>query len=147
MTSKLKQHRLSAAVERSVHAWAHWLGSGVAMAAALVVIFLWLLSRPLFATTEAWQSAITTPIAILTFLMVFLLQRRERKDSLTLHLKLNEILASQHGASNRLIDLENLSEQEVVLLHQHFQKLAANAKKEENPGAIHSVEEATRVTP
>ena len=61
---------------------------------------------------------------------------------LAIQLKLNEIVASQHGASNRLIDLENLSEAEVLALHGHYQALATHTKRDENPGAIHSVEEA-----
>jgi len=103
---------------------------------------LWALSRPLFATSEAWQTAILTPLTILTFVLIFLLQRSQNKAMLAIQLKLNEIVASQHGASNRLIDLESMSEAEVIRLHRHYQVLATQTKAEKNRGEFHTIEEA-----
>ena len=77
---------------------------------------------------RAWQNAITVTLTILSFLLIFLLQRTQNKALLSIHLKLNEIVASQHGASNHLIDVENRSEAEVGRLHQHYQKLAAKSE-------------------
>jgi low affinity Fe/Cu permease len=130
--------------EWGVHALTRWLGSTAAILIVLVVIGVWLLSRSLFATSEAWQNAILTPFTILTFVFVFLLQRSQNKALLAIQLKLNEIVASQHGASNRLIDVENMSEEEVIRLHRHYQVLAARTKVEENPGQVHTVEEAAK---
>ena len=135
------------AIEWVVHALSRWLGSTPAILLVLGVIAVWLLSRPLFSTSEAWQNALLTPLTILTFVLIFLLQRSQNKAMLAIQLKLNEIVASQHGASNRLIDLENMSEEEVVQLHRHYQMLAARTKTEENPGEFHTVEEAARRTP
>ncbi len=75
-------------------------------------------------------------------MLIFLLQRSQNKAVLTLQLKLNEVIASQHGASNRLIALENLSEAEVEFLQRHYQSLATSARADEDPGKVHSVEEA-----
>src|ERR1700676_362206 len=86
------------ALEWAVHALARWLGSTAAMLLVLGVVVAWLLSRPLFATTEAWQSALLPPLTILMFVLIFLLQRSQNKAMLAIQLKLNEIVASQHGA-------------------------------------------------
>jgi low affinity Fe/Cu permease len=130
--------------EWAVHALSRWLGSTPAILLVLGAIGVWFLSRPLFATSEAWQNAILLPFTIMTFVLIFLLQRSQNKAMLAIQLKLNEIVASQHGASNRLIDLENMSEEEVAQLHRHYQLLAAQTKAEENPGEFHTVEEAAR---
>ncbi len=74
--------------------------------------------------------------------MVFLIQRAQNKDSLAIHLKLNEIVAVLQGASNRLINVEDLTEQEVATLHRHYQTLAQIAKRDTTLTASHSVEEA-----
>ena len=74
--------------------------------------------------------------------MVFLIQRTQNKDSLALHMKLNEIVAAIEGASNRLIDIEDLNEDEIETLHKHYQKLAAMAKKDLKLTQSHSIEEA-----
>jgi low affinity Fe/Cu permease len=74
--------------------------------------------------------------------MVFQIQRAQNKDSHAIHLKLNELLAALHGASNRLINVEDLSESEIALLHKHFKRLAELAKNEETLTESHSIEEA-----
>jgi len=77
-----------------------------------------------------------------TFLMVFLIQRSQNKDALAIHLKLNEIVAALEGASNRLIDVEDLTEEEIKTLHAHYQKLVGMAKEDIKLTMSHSVEEA-----
>jgi low affinity Fe/Cu permease len=74
--------------------------------------------------------------------MVFLIQRAQNKDALAIHLKLNELVAAVEGSSNRLIDVEDLTEAEIKLLHEHFRKLAQMAKKDSTLTATHSIEEA-----
>jgi len=83
-----------------------------------------------------------TVTSIITFLMVFLIQRSQNKESLAVQLKLNELVAAMQGASNRLIDVEDLSEKELKVLHTHYQKLVIMAKKDEGLTDSHSVEEA-----
>src|SRR5262245_40396395 len=85
---------------------------------------------------------INTGTTIVTFLWVFLIQRGQNNDSHAIQLKLNELLAAVEGASNRLINIEDLGEDELHALHQHFTELAALAKHEKSLTRSHSIEEA-----
>jgi low affinity Fe/Cu permease len=117
-------------------------GSSWAFATAVLVILIWIITGPLFAFSDTWQLVINTGTTIITFLMVFLIQRTQNKDSLAVQLKLNEIVAAIQGASNRLIDVEDLSEKELQVLHRHYRTLAAIAKKDVDLLHSHSIEEA-----
>ena len=110
---------------------------------AVLTIVVWLISGPYFEFSETWQLVINTGTTIVTFLMVFLIQRSQNKDSRAVHLKLNELVAAVQGASNRLINVEELTEAEVHMLHQHYCTLVALAKKDKKLTDSHSVEEAT----
>ena len=90
------------------------------------------------------SSVINTGTTIVTFLMVFLIQRSQNKDSRALHLKLNELVAALDGASNRLIDAEGLTEAELELLHKHSRQLSDLTRNEESLTKSHSIEEAGR---
>src|SRR5580765_8537879 len=94
-------------------------GSSWAFGLALAVVLIWLVTGPFFGFSDTWQLVINTGTTILTFLMVFLIQRGQNKESLAIQLKLNEIVAALNGASNHLINVEDLGEAEVALLHQH----------------------------
>src|SRR4029434_9969895 len=85
---------------------------------------------------------INTGTTIVTFLMVFLIQRTQNKDALAIHLKLNEIVSAMEGASNRLVDVEDLTEDEIAILHKHYQQLVAMAKHDTKLTETHSIEEA-----
>jgi low affinity Fe/Cu permease len=122
-----------------------WTGSTAAFGCALAVIVFWAVLGPVFRYSDTWQLVINTGTTIVTFLMVFLIQRAQNKDSLALHLKLNEIVAAMGGASNRLVDVESLSEQELAQLHRFYHELAALCRRETNLGVSHSVEEARQV--
>ena len=119
-----------------------WSGSSYAFGLATLVIVLWLLSGPLFGFSDTWQLVINTGTTIVTFLMVFLIQRSQNKDALAIHLKLNEIVAALEGASNRLIDVEDLTEDEIKTLHVYYQKLVEMARKDLKLTQSHSIEEA-----
>jgi len=119
-----------------------WTGSTSAFACALAVIVLWAVIGPVFRYSDTWQLVINTGTTIVTFLMVFLIQRAQNKDSLALHLKLNEIVAAMSGASNRLVDVESLSEDDLGHLHRYYHELAALCRKESDLRNSHSVEEA-----
>src|SRR5215212_4272700 len=106
-----------------------WSGSSGAFGFAVLVIVLWLASGPLFGFSDTWQLVINTGTTIVTFLMVFLIQRSQNKDSHAIHLKLNELVAAMHGASNRLIDVESLSEKELDALHRYYGELTNLARK------------------
>jgi low affinity Fe/Cu permease len=129
-------------LERLSYAVTAWTGSSWAFALAATVIIVWLISGPLFHFSDTWQLVINTGTTIVTFLMVFLIQRTQNKDSLAIQLKLNEIVAAIPGASNRLIDIEDLNEAELIKLHQFYGKLAELAKHEADLGKSHSIEEA-----
>ena len=130
------------ALEKFAAAATRWSGGTSAFAIACGVILVWLISGPMFGYSDTWQLVINTGTTIVTFLMVFLIQRSQNKEALALQLKLNELVAAMKGASNRLIDVEDLSEQELHVLHKHYEKLARMAKKEESVSESHSVEEA-----
>jgi low affinity Fe/Cu permease len=117
-------------------------GSTAAFGTALAVVVIWALVGPLFGFSDTWQLVINTGTTIVTFLMVFLIQRSQNKDSLAIHLKLNEIVAAMQGASNRLIDVEALSEKELATLHRFYAELASLARHESDITESHSVEEA-----
>jgi len=119
-----------------------WTGSTAAFALACAVILVWLVSGPFFGYSDTWQLVINTGTTIITFLMVFLIQRAQNKDSMAIQLKLNELVAAVEGASNRLIDVEDLSEEELVALHRFYGRLVRMAKKDQTLTASHSVEEA-----
>ena len=120
-----------------------WTGSTHAFMLACLVILVWLITGPIFSYSDTWQLVINTGTTIITFLMVFLIQRTQNKDSLAIQLKLNELVAAINGASNRLIDCEDLSEEELQTLHDHYAKLVSMAKKEAALTTSHSVEEAS----
>jgi low affinity Fe/Cu permease len=126
---------LSAAVTR-------WTGSTSAFACALAVVIGWAVLGPIFRFSNTWQLVINTGTTIVTFLMVFLIQRTQNKDALAIHLKLNEIVAALDGASNRLIEVEALSEEDLETLECYYGELAELARKEGDLAHSHSVEEA-----
>jgi len=119
-----------------------WTGSTQAFGLALTTIIVWGVSGPLFHFSDTWQLAINTSTTIVTFLMVFLIQRAQNKDALAVHLKLNEIVAVIEGASNRLIDVESLSEDELKTLHRYYGELAKLSRNATTVTESHSVEEA-----
>jgi low affinity Fe/Cu permease len=120
-----------------------WSGSSAAFGLAVLTIVVWLISGPLFGFADTWQLVINTGTTIVTFLMVFLIQRSQNKDSQAIHLKLNELVAAVRGASNRLINIEDITEEEIKALHAHYCKLVELAKSDTKLTKSHSVEEAS----
>jgi len=117
-------------------------GTSAAFVLAVLVIVIWVITGPLFHYSDTWQLVINTGTTIVTFLMVFLIQRAQNKDALALHLKLNEIVAALEGASNRLIDVEDLSEPEIDALRKYYKRLIELARKDDVLTTTHSIEEA-----
>jgi len=124
------------------HAISELVGTAWAFLLAVAVILLWAATGPLFHFSDTWQLVINTGTTIVTFLMVFLIQRTQNKDALAIHLKLNEIVAAMEGASNRLVDVEDLTEGDIEILHKHYQRLVAMAKNDDKLTETHSIEEA-----
>ena len=139
---KNQSRTLSQVLERFSHNVTQWAGSSIAFSVALAVIVLWAVTGPIFGFSDTWQLVINTGTTIVTLLMVFLIQRSQNKESKAVHVKLNEIVAALEGASNRLIDVEDLTEDEIETLHQHYRRLVAMAKEDSSLTKSHSVEEA-----
>jgi low affinity Fe/Cu permease len=119
-----------------------WTGSTTAFVLACVVIVVWVITGPIFQYSDTWQLVINTGTTIVTFLMVFLIQRMQNKDSLAVQLKLNELVAAMNGASNRLIGCEDLNEEELKTLQRHYAALVNMAIKEQKLTVSHSIDEA-----
>jgi low affinity Fe/Cu permease len=129
-------------LERASRAATERTGSSLAFGLAFGIIIVWGLTGPIFGFSDTWQLVINTGTTIVTFLMVFLIQRSQNKDSAAIHLKLNELVAALGGASNRLISAEELTEDEVQILRAHYLRLVELAKQDEDFTCAHSIEEA-----
>lgn len=117
-------------------------GQPVTFFTALAVVIVWAVTGTMFGFSDTWQLVINTGTTIITFLMVFVIQQSQNKDTVALHLKLNELIAATKGASNRLIDIEDLTDDELQTLKKFYVKLADLAEKEKDLFATHSIDEA-----
>lgn len=117
-------------------------GSSAAFLIAVSVIILWAVTGPIFQFSDTWQLVINTGTTIITFLMVFIIQQSQNKDSLAIQLKLNELIACEEKASNRLIDVEDLTQEELEVLKKFYVKLSELAEKENDLFSSHSVDDA-----
>ncbi len=105
------------------------LGSAWAFVGAVLVILVWIITGPTFHFSDTWQLIINTATTIVTFLMVFLIQNTQNRDTKAVHLKLDEIIRAVKGARNQLVDLENLSDDELKELEEQFQRLRKKAEQ------------------
>lgn len=117
-------------------------GSSVAFLLAAGIVLVWGLTGPVFGYSETWQLVINTGTTIITFLMVFLIQKTQNKDSKAIHLKLNELIAANEGCSNRMVDIEDITEAELDQLHKFYTKLVELAKKDSDIHQSHSIDAA-----
>jgi len=132
---------LLTAFDRFASAVTRWAGSPVAFCAALLTVLVWATFGPAFDFSPGWQLVINTGTTIVTFLMVFLIQQSQNKDSVALHLKLNELLAADREASNRMIGIEDLDEQDLREVAMFYAKLAERAKRAGPKKEAHSIDE------
>lgn len=117
-------------------------GSSAAFMIAAATVLVWALTGPLFKYSETWQLVINTGTTIVTFLMVFLIQKSQNKDSKAIHLKLNELLASHEGTSNRMVNIEDLTEPELDHLYKFYIRLSDLAEQDSDLTATHSIDAA-----
>jgi low affinity Fe/Cu permease len=110
---------------------------------AFLVILVWAISGPIFDFSDTWQLVINTSTTIVTFLMVFIIQQSQNKDTIAVQLKLNELIACNEKASNRLILVEDLTEEELEVLKKFYIKLSELAKTEKDLHNSHSIDDAT----
>jgi low affinity Fe/Cu permease len=120
---------------------AQLVGSPWGFGTALLLVAAWALSGPAFGYSDHWQLIINTGTTIVTFLIVFLIQHTQNKDARAIQMKLNELLAAVEGASNRLINVEKLSDEELDRLQAQFQALAEHIRARGDAAHAHSVEE------
>jgi len=120
-------------------------GSSYAFIVAVLFIVVWACTGPIFHFSDTWQLIINTGTSVITFLMVFIIQQSQNKDTMALQLKLNELIAASSKASNRLIDIEDLTDEELKQLKKFYCDLGELAEKDNNLFASHSVEEAKEI--
>ncbi|GAB2605632.1 low affinity iron permease family protein [Spirosoma areae] len=130
--------------ERFSSAVAKATGSSASFIAAFFTVIVWAATGPFFHYSEGWQLVINTGTTIVTFLMVFLIQKAQNKESISVQLKLNELIAATKGASNRLVSVENLTEQELTVLQNHYQTMAEITRQASDLRKSHSIEEAIK---
>jgi low affinity Fe/Cu permease len=118
-------------------------GSTGAFIIALAVIFIWGVTGPIFQFSDTWQLVINTGTTIVTFLMVFLIQRSQNKDFIAMHLKLNELIVAQNLANNRLVSVEEISEDDLKVIQDFYKHLAHLAQKDISIEESHSLDSAT----
>lgn len=118
-------------------------GRPAAFITALTLVLVWAITGPLFDFSATWQLVINTGTTIITFLMVFIIQQSQNKDSLAVQLKLNELIACNRRASNRLVDVEDLTEEELIILKRFYVRLSDLAEKENDLHSSHSIDEAS----
>jgi low affinity Fe/Cu permease len=117
-------------------------GSTPAFIIAFFLVVAWGVTGPLFHYSDSWQMVINTGTTIITFLMVFLIQKGQNKESLAIQLKLNELVAAHEFASNRLVNVENMTEDELRVIKKYYSKLSDFTKNEESLQQSHSIDEA-----
>ena len=119
-------------------------GTPSAFLGAFALILIWGICGPIFKFSETWQLVINTGTTIITFLMVFLIQKAQNKDSKAIQIKLNELIASNEKASNRIVDIEDLTEKELDQLHRYYEMLSDYAEQEEDIHQSHSIDAARK---
>jgi low affinity Fe/Cu permease len=117
-------------------------GSSFAFGFAAGIIIIWLICGPVFNYSDTWQLVINTSTTIITFLMVFVIQKSQNKDSKAIQLKLNELIAASKDASNRLVDVEDLDESEIDTLHTFYEKISEECENDDDIHTSHSIDRA-----
>lgn len=138
------QHK-SSAFEKFASKVSKAAGSTPAFIGAFTLVVVWAASGPIFDYSETWQLVINTGTTIITFLMVFLIQKAQNKDSLAIQLKLNELVASNELSSNSLVDIENMTEEEMIIIQKYYHHLSQLAKKDRTIRTSHSIVEANEL--
>lgn len=139
---KRKTSKLSILFTRISTLAIKYTGSPYVFIGSVAILVIWAILGPIFNFSDTWQLVINTATSLITFLMVFLIQQSQNRDTMALHLKLNELIASDKGASNRLVDVEDLTEEELEVLKKFYVKLSKLSKKNSDLYSTHSIDEA-----
>ncbi|AEW02081.1 hypothetical protein A4D02_08680 [Niastella koreensis] len=142
MERSKNKNKLSALFQKMSNKVTKITGSPIAFIIALTVVIIWAVTGPLFHYSDTWQLVINTGTTIITFLMVFIIQQSQNKDTVAIHLKLNELIASHERASNRLVDIEDLTDEELQRIKEFYITISELAEKENGVNSSHSLNEA-----
>lgn len=121
---KPNEHRMTEWFGRLAHVTARWAGHPSAFLTCIILVLIWGSTGPLFGYSDTWQLIINTSTTIITFLMVFLIQNTQNRDTMALQVKLAELIRAMKGAQNRLATAEDLSEHDLEQLHKQYRQLA-----------------------
>ncbi|MEI9945969.1 MAG: low affinity iron permease family protein [Chitinophagaceae bacterium] len=146
MKKKKSKNKFSAFFEKFAAKVTKATGSSGAFIIAFLIIIIWAVTGPVFHYSNTWQLVINTGTTIITFLMVFVIQQSQNKDTIALQIKLNELIACNPTASNRLIDVEDLTSEELETLKKFYIKLSKLAEKENDIHCTHSIDEAGAIS-
>ncbi len=114
---------------RAAYVFAHFSGTPVTFLTATAVVVIWAVSGPFFGFSDTWQLVINTSTTIVTFLMVFLIQNTQNRDTTAIQVKLSELILRMDGADDKLANAEDLSDEELEQLHRHYQQRAKHARE------------------
>ena len=133
----LWQKKMETAASKVVKA----AGTNVALILSFLLVLLWLCAGPFFNFSAKWEGVIGTLSSVITILMVFLIQKSQNKDSLAIQLKLNELVAAHELASNRLVNVEGMTEEELKVIQKYYTRLSEFARTQESLTQSHSIDE------
>ena len=136
--------RISAIFNKFLNEISKVTGSSAAILCAFGTVLVWAVCGPFFHFSDTWHEFVDTGITIVTFLMVFVIQQAQNKDTLALQMKLNELIAATKGASNRVLNIEDMTEDELKVLKKFYSKLSDLSEKDGHFGAAHSIDEAKK---
>jgi low affinity Fe/Cu permease len=140
-----KKKKLSRFFNKFSQAVTKGTGSPLAFIIAIIIIVIWGVTGPLFGFSDTWQLVINTGTTVITFLMVFVIQQSANRETTAIQLKLNELIAANRNASNRLVDIEDLTEDELAALKNFYVKLSYLAETETDLFSTHSIDEARHI--
>lgn len=146
MKKKKKQSGFKKWFEKTSAKITRLSGSPYAVLIAVSAVVIWGITGPVFHYSDTWQLVINTSTTIITFIMVFVIQHSQNKDTVAMQIKLNELIAVNEEASNRVVDIEELTEEELQVLKKYYTKLALLSKVDHDIFSSHSVDEAEENT-
>lgn len=137
-------------IKRKFKQFSTWVtkatGTSTAFLIAFLVIIIWACTGPFFNYSETWQLIINTGTTIVTFLMIFVIQQSQNRDTTAIHLKLNELIAANELTSNRLVASEDLTDEELEVIKKYYKKISDLSKNKQTLFATHSLDEAKQNT-
>jgi len=126
---------------------AHYAGTPWVFLLACSVVIIWVITGPLFGYSDTWQLVINTGTTIVTFLMVFLIQNTQNRDTRAMQIKLDELIRTNKGAHTALLDLEELSDEEITAINRRYESIAKKSRKMTKEGKSDTSTPHVEITP